>query len=429
METVKRWAIVAKYLSTCNRDTGHLAQDDMIEMVQFFGRSERAIRRYVQDYRTQVENQVVVPDLADARKGAAGRKSTLTEEVKNKIYAANNSRRGHSTIRGISAKTNIPKSTVQDHCVKLKCELKTQWVKPTLSVKQKVARLKFILSRIDMKNECFKSFRNCVHVDESWFYLTAVRSWTRYFPGQPEPMIFKTKHKKHIPKVMFVIAIGFPDEDKEFDGKIGVWRVSTAYVAKRNGKYHDKGDVYQKDCTVTASWYRNCMVGDGGIMEKIADKMEDLGYRTVTVQHDGAPGHTGEDNMAVFEEEGAYFIPHISVITQPSNSPDMNVLDLGFFRSLKCVIERVKEFTDNLDELIEHIEEEFSSYDTNTILRIWAHQLDMYRCILKASGDNTFREPHSGVRKRQSNGDPVMDYSVNMADVRRAQRYILQNDT
>jgi hypothetical protein len=52
----------------------------------------------------------------------------------------------------------------------------------------------------------------------------------------------------------------------------------------------------------------------------------------------------------------------IRLINQPSNSPDLNVLDLGFFfASLQSLINGI--ISRNLDELIENVQKEFDKYD------------------------------------------------------------------
>ena len=37
-----------------------------------------------------------------------------------------------------------------------------------------------------------------------------------------------------------------------FDSKLGIWRVAENYTAMRDLKSHKRGDVYEKDCTMTS---------------------------------------------------------------------------------------------------------------------------------------------------------------------------------
>ena len=52
------------------------------------------------------------------------------------------------------------------------------------------------------------------------------------------------------------------------------------------------------------------------------------------MQQDGARPHTGKDTINILNKNGATLSPKIEVCTQPAQSPDMNVCDLAFFRTL-----------------------------------------------------------------------------------------------
>jgi hypothetical protein len=53
--------------------------------------------------------------------------------------------------------------------------------------------------------------------------------------------------RTNVPQVMELTAIARPRPEHDFDGLVGIWRCSFDYEAKRKSKYHEKGDVYQKD--------------------------------------------------------------------------------------------------------------------------------------------------------------------------------------
>ncbi|CAM9580406.1 unnamed protein product [Discosporangium mesarthrocarpum] len=52
---------------------------------------------------------------------------------------------------------------------------------------------------------------------------------------------------------------------------------------------------------------------------------------TIFVQHDGAKSHTGGGDMEAIQAKAG---DSIILETQPANSPDLNVNDLGFFHSI-----------------------------------------------------------------------------------------------
>jgi len=63
------------------------------------------------------------------------------------------------------------------------------------------------------------------------------------------------RHKSHVPKTMFLAALGRPGPD--FDGKVGIWRVTKerpAKYAKHKGKNagRKQGDPIVTDSTMDA---------------------------------------------------------------------------------------------------------------------------------------------------------------------------------
>ena len=68
--------------------------------------------------------------------------------------------------------------------------------------------------------------------------------------------------------------------------------------------------------------------------------------REVTMQQVGARCHTqkkkdGDEAMTKkLNAAGAKLRPHIKVVTQPAQSPDVNICDLAFFRALACALRK-----------------------------------------------------------------------------------------
>ena len=74
---------------------------------------------------------------------------------------------------------------------------------------------------------------NWVDLDEKWFYLWVNKGTLKLPPGYNQ--IKKClQSRAHIPKVMFLSAIAKPDASKNFDGKIGIWRVADTYMAQEH---------------------------------------------------------------------------------------------------------------------------------------------------------------------------------------------------
>jgi len=81
-----------------------------------------------------------------------------------------------------------------------------------------------------------------------------------------------------------------------------------------------------------------------------------------------------------------------SSLKWPANSPDLNVLDLGFFASLQSLTyERISR---HLDELIQNVQNEFNNYDPDTLNRVF---LTLQGClieVMKDGGGNRYKIPH-----------------------------------
>ena len=64
--------------------------------------------------------------------------------------------------------------------------------------------------------------------------------------------------------------------------------------------------------------------------------------KTIIVQQDGARPHTGKDMVNRLNIEGAARFPQIKVVTQPAQSPDLNICDLAFFRALATSVHKLR---------------------------------------------------------------------------------------
>jgi hypothetical protein len=50
-------------------------------------------------------------------------------------------------------------------------------------------------------------------------------------------------------------------------------------------------------------------------------------------------------------------------------SPDLNILDLGLFHSLKCKVSQLKQAATNIDQLIAKVKIAYTQYEANTLIR------------------------------------------------------------
>jgi len=424
LNEARNWAVVATANLNLHRDLLTLPAGKCGEIALQFGLSERTISRIVSHYFEQINNDVLIPEMGDLRKNHSGAHTTKTLELVESLKEANAVTQGTSSDRAVADRAGIPRSTAQRWMKEEKVERHFIWLHPKLSENHRIARLNWCLNRIDFRNRKFRSFQNVVHIDESWFYLRSDKKIVRVFPGEDIPEGQSVQHKKHIPKVMFLTVLALPRPEFGFDGKIGIWRVCEEVTAARKSKSYNKGDVFDQDCTVTSEWYLDCMTKVGGVYEAIRNKMHWMVNDKIYVQHDGAPGHNGKGNLEAFDDINIGETIELIVVTQPAQSPDLNINDLGFFCSLKSKVNEVKSNDGSLSNMIDTIYDEYNSYDSDTIVRLWACQVEYYRQIVAHVGDNKFKNPHSGINKRQLHEIEVIDYDIIEADVAFAYEYL-----
>lgn len=399
LSELEKWEVVAAYNLALGPNRVKLGKGELNKLENRLGISGRTISKIAHDYSKQmIEKGPGGIDLSPKKIGNVGRKSTMTAVEKRKLHRKNTVTKGTGSLRMLASETNISLSRVFRHMKKNFVTSQTKWIKPKLSDKHKFNRINFILKLKDpRKTWKFKEQKNVIVIDESWFYLYKNQSLVRVFPGDEIPSSDKVQHKSHIPKLMFLTALARPDPEHHFDGKIGIWRVQKEKICTKTNRFHRRGDVYFKDSTMDGELYKDFMQK---IFAAVKQKMPWLKGKEVIVQQDGAPAHTTTENLRHFDQEGKKDGWKIKVITQPAQSPDLNINDLAFFRSLKCRVERLKNSRQTLDSLYNSVELAWIQYDSDTLQRIWGVQYACYREILRRKGDNDYKTPHTGVRKR-----------------------------
>ena len=178
---------------------------------------------------------------------------------------------------------------------------------------------------------------NIIHIDEKWFYLTN-RSDNYYFPYEDESHR-NCKSKNFIVKVMFLVAQARPRFDAQgnetFYGKIGVFPFVTKEPAKRTSANRVAGTMETKAMTsVNRDVIRSFFIEKVLPAIKAKWPREDLGS-TIFIQLDNARTHISPDDPE-FLQEATKDGFDIRLMSQPPNSPDLNVLDLGFFGDSFC---------------------------------------------------------------------------------------------
>jgi len=254
-----------------------------------------------------------------------------------------------------------------------------------------------------------------VDIDEKWWDMLKKRLM-KVHPGQQEQTRVATKSKRFVQKVMGLCAVARPCGD--FNGRLGMYRCARKKVAERNSKYHERGDVYDEDCEVDGDMFYEIVTKQ--LIPDIYDKMAD--FDVVFVQMDNARPHV--KRIADLERIGkkrkrikGKQMPLMKFVLQPANSPDTNLNDLCFFRSLSKLVQEhereIEHSAANRDKFWNLIVEQYHEFHSReTLERCWDVKTAVNKCILDAKGTNNYKLPH-GIKHEE----PVShDISLDLDD-------------
>jgi hypothetical protein len=305
------------------------------------------------------------------------------------------------SLRFVAGQVGVSKTTIIRMKKEKQIKTFTMSLKPKLNDGHRSKRLYHCLSKIDRNTLTgvsglkFKTFYNEVHVDEKWFYL--VRDNAPYYltPNEPTPAPKTVQHKSHITKVMFLCALARPRYNNTtrqwFDGLIGIYPVGEFDMYKRSSANHERGDLKWTNISLDRDEYQQMMIDL--VLPDIKRKMPI--NNNVIVQQDGAKAHLPLNDpefkakvLDLYGNEDA-----VKLYTQPAQSPDLNVNDLGFFASLQLMYYRTS--PKDAIELIEMVESCFNNYDVNKVVNhIWLSLQSCMNKIIEEKGDNKYKIPH-----------------------------------
>ena len=146
----------------------------------------------------------------------------------------------------------------------------------------------------------------------------------------------------------------------------------------------------------------------------------------IRIQHDGAPSHFDQENNEEWLEylEIMGLSDKIVMVTQSANSPDFNLCDLGYFRSLDARYGECAPKTN--DDIIACVTQAYWNYPANLINRLWLTHMSCMNEVLKCHGDNTYKIPHMNKDKlERENKLPVV---LEVAPIARKLLYPMADD-
>ncbi|ETV64949.1 hypothetical protein H257_18245 [Aphanomyces astaci] len=150
---------------------------------------------------------------------------------------------------------------------------------------------------------------------------------------------------------MFLAAVARPRYDPHkkqmFDCKIVIWPFVEEEAAVRSSKNRPKGTLELTFQSVNADVYQDM------VMDEVVPAIQVKMPRGVVVklQQDNASPH----RCMTTELIARHGVDSIEVANQPPNSPDFNVLDLGFFNSIQSL--QQQKVARSIGELIAAVEE------------------------------------------------------------------------
>ncbi|CAB1102617.1 unnamed protein product [Ectocarpus sp. CCAP 1310/34] len=177
---------------------------------------------------------------------------------------------------------------------------------------------------------------------------------------------------------MFLAAVARPRFDssrnRHFDGKIGIYpftvQRAAQRAAQRNSRNRAAGTIVTRSVEVNRVTYKEKLINN--VLPDIRAKFPAVS--TVFAQQDSAPGHRVMDpEIVAAAAQGR----RIELINQPANSPDMNVLDLGFFNSIQSLQDRTTPTT--IDQLVAEVERAFWAQSPGAVDRVWTTLQSVFR--------------------------------------------------
>ena len=298
------------------------------------------------------------------------------------------------TYRSTAKAMGVSLNTVQRMLLqKDVCRIHTSSLKPTLMEENKMSRMELALSFIDKNNtRKFENMEDLIHIDEKWFYLTKDGQRFIIVADEEEPYRH-VQHKSFLTKIMFLCAVARPRYDTNknawFDGKIGIWPIGKWELAKRSSKKQAKGTPVWKNQLINQDVYREYLIQK--FLPAVKEKWPRSNAR-IWLQQDGAKSHILEDDVE-FKEAVQQIGLNLTVFTQAPNSPDTNILDLGFFRAIQSFNNACP---DNEEELIKSVEKAYGEYPWRKLNFVWLTLQSCLNKIIEDDGGNDYKIPHMG---------------------------------
>ena len=224
-----------------------------------------------------------------------------------------------------------------------------------------------------------------------------------YLGPKEEKPIRKTQNKRFLKKVMFLVAVGVPRMNHTtatyFDGKLGCFPLIERVPAQRTTKKRVKATMITKEITSVSR-----DVIKETIINKLLPNIVQMFPRDtsiINIQLDGAGAHSihnDPDINRAFLDSGL----NIQLVKQPPQSPDLNVLDLGYFNSIQSL--QQTKVCHEVEDLVSAVVESYVELDNRKLVNIWMTWKLVMLEVIRVGGDNTYVIPHINKAKLEKEG-------------------------
>ena len=265
---------------------------------------------------------------------------TLFEGGRDRQSKINHEKR--TTIRSLSQQLGVSRGTTFNLIKQEVIKKKNSHLKPSLTDKQKKERLNFFLQQIDLPNQCFSFFNNLIHIDEKWFFMKKDHLSIYSLPDEPE-INRKEINKLYIEKVMFLVAVCLPryghKRNKQFNGNLGFWDLTEEVPEQRTTKNRPKGTLLLRPIiSVNKKFLKQLIINN--LLPAISENFP-RDSDEIVIQMDNCSSHIDKNDLD-FRRAVSNYNLNIIIKKQPPKSPDLNVLDLGYFTSIQSLHQKEK---------------------------------------------------------------------------------------
>ncbi|KAF0706105.1 hypothetical protein AaE_014267 [Aphanomyces astaci] len=238
-----------------------------------------------------------------------------------RIQAIPQSRR--NCFRSIAHVLNIPKSTLHVYFKRGVIAKYSSVLKPSLTESNKVCRFNWAIKHVtDIDGaKYFDPMNDTVHVDEKWCFMTRLQ------------------------KKIYAVARPRWQEAKGewFTGKMCIWHFTEVVPEQRSSCRRDAGTPVMKTVTVTRDTYKAMIIDN--VIPAIRSKWPSDETKRVKIQQDNARPHVPPSDAAIVAACKA-----MGWDMEMANSPDLNVLDLGFFRAIQTL--QVEKHSSSIEDIV-----------------------------------------------------------------------------